>query len=118
MIDHIITRKRDHSECLITRVMRGAQCNTDHSMQRAILVTSIRPPMRKTGLSAEKLNTAHLKCVQKASEFQTAITGALSPSSDGQVSQCVTEEWASLYKKLHDKYRDTGLQKEASSRLA
>ena len=61
MIDHYMTRRRDFRECLVTRVMRGAQCGTDHLMQRMTLFADVRPSVRMTGVKFKKLNTAVLK---------------------------------------------------------
>ena len=57
MTDHVITRQTDLCECLSSRSMRGAQRNTNHLMQRAILVATVRPPMRKKGMKSKRLNT-------------------------------------------------------------
>ena len=114
MIDHVITRKDDMSECLSSRSMRGAQCNTDHMMQRVIIVATVRPPVRKTGMRAKRLNTALLKNEQKVLELKHSISGILAqPESTRMNQQDVTEEWASLSKRLYDtSVEQLGFQKK------
>ena len=107
MLDHMITRKKDMSECLITRVMRGAQCNTDHMMQRTIVAAKIRPPVRKTGMKSKKLNTHLLKSELKATELRNSLTAKLGttvnqPTPNAATPPDVTVEWASLSETLHE----------------
>ena len=47
MIDFIIVRQRDTRDVRVSRVMRGAECWTDHRLVRAILTLHIPPPHRK-----------------------------------------------------------------------
>ena len=74
MIDHVITRQTDLCECLSSRSMLGAQCNTDHMMQRAILVATVRPPLQKKGMKTKRLNTALLKSEEEAAELKNSIS--------------------------------------------
>ena len=43
MLDHIITLRKDMSECLITGALRGGFCDTDHVMLQSIVVAKVRP---------------------------------------------------------------------------
>ena len=103
MLDHIITRKRDRAECIITRVMRGAQCNTDHMMQRVILVASVRPPVRKTGISTKRFNSSKLLTDCGAAEFQRAVSTEIEQmdADAGEDPLSITESWGALSEKLH-----------------
>ena len=105
MIDHIITRRRDFRECLVTRVMRGAQCGTDHLMQRMTLLASVRPPVRKTGVKSKKFNTAVLRTERGTEQLVSAISTVLcdheplaEPNASSSLS--ITQEWDTLSKKL------------------
>ena len=55
MIDYCITRQRDRQDVLITRVMRGADCWTDHYLLRSKLSLRIRPPVSRRA-AKKKLN--------------------------------------------------------------
>ena len=106
MIDHIITRKRDFSECLVTRVMRGAECGTDHLMQRMILRAAVRPPVRKTGVKSRKLNTAVLQTDRGVEQLGSTISTMLydqEPIAEPTTSSpsAITREWTVLSKKLY-----------------
>ena len=48
LIDYAICRRRDIQDVRITRVMRGAECWTDHRLVRTILSLHITPMRRKT----------------------------------------------------------------------
>ena len=110
MIDHIITRRRDLSECLTSRVMRSTQCSTDHMMQRTSNVASVRPPVRKKGMTSRKLNTVLLKSERTAMELENLISNTLCADMQNSSTSVVstenlpevTEEWAMLSKKLYD----------------
>ena len=98
------------AECLIARAMRGAQCDTDHIMQRAIVVAKIRPPVRKTGMKKTKINTNLLKNDVKSTELRNNITAKLltnQRSSNNQNLPDVTEEWADFSKTLYDTTTET-----------
>ena len=101
-LDHIIIRKRDLAECIITRVMRGAQCDTDHMMQRAILVAAVRPPIKKTGISTKRFNTSKLLTECGAAEFQRAVSAEIGQldAGAGLDTPNVTESWGALSDKL------------------
>lgn len=62
MIDFIIVRKRDMQDLHSVKVMRGAECWTDHRMVRGKLAFRIRSKFRRIGTTAPKrLNVAKLK---------------------------------------------------------
>ena len=112
MLDYIITKMRDVPECLITRVMHGAQSNTDHTMQRSIVTAKIRPSVRKTGTQSKKLNTALLRCEPKAMELRNYLATKLGTMTDQPLSSAVTtpdisEEWAALSMALYDTSAET-----------
>ena len=54
VIDFIITRRRDLRSFCKVRVMRGADCDTDHMMVRAKLKVNIRKKIRLSGVKVPK----------------------------------------------------------------
>ena len=42
LLDYVITKRKDLNDVLNTRVMRGADCSTDHQMLRSTIAFSIR----------------------------------------------------------------------------
>ena len=78
MIDFIITRCRDKMDIHSTRVMRGANCWTDHQMLRSKVAFRIRQKHNRQGTTKPtKLNTATLSVI---SHRETFLAG------DGQCS--------------------------------
>lgn len=59
LLDYVIVRQKDRQDVLITRVMRGAECWTDHLMVRSKLLMSIQPRGPKTAPN-KRLNCAAL----------------------------------------------------------
>ena len=69
MIDYCITRQRDRQDVTITRVMRGAECWTDHFLLRSKLALRIRPPIRRQA-AKKKLNCALLENEEVRRRFE------------------------------------------------
>ena len=82
--------------------MRGAQCDTDHMMQRAILVAAVRPPIKKTGISTKRFNTSKLLTEYGAAEFRRAVSAEVGQldAGAGLDTPNVTESWGALSDKL------------------
>ena len=78
MIDYCITRQRDGQDFLITRVMRGADCWTDHYLLRSKLSLRIRPPVSRRA-AKKKLNCILLANDNIARyEYNEALSNRLS----------------------------------------
>ena len=74
MIDFIITRRRDLKNFCKVRVMRGAECGTDHMMVRAKLKVSIRKRVRLSGVKVPKrIDVAKLKDPAKREALSTSL---------------------------------------------
>lgn len=73
MLDYIIVKQRDHLDVQITRVMRGAECWTDHLLVRCKLALRIRPASRRQA-PKKKLNCAALKNETIRQELASAVT--------------------------------------------
>ena len=62
LIDYILTRKRDMRDFCSVRVMRGAECWTDHRLVRAKVKFVVKPKVRAKGLTLPKrVNVSRLK---------------------------------------------------------
>jgi exonuclease III len=71
LLDYVITRQKDRNDVLDTRVMRGADCATDHNMVRSKLAFRVKPQRKKSrGKSTSKLNVSKLKKPECRQEFQ------------------------------------------------
>ena len=91
MIDFCITRQCDRQDVFITRVMRGADCWTDHYLLRSKLSLRVRPPIRRRPAN-KKLNCTALGSEQTRTNFQNAMTARLcNPLPHG-----IEEGWKSL----------------------
>ncbi|CAM4548073.1 unnamed protein product [Leuciscus chuanchicus] len=67
LLDHVIVRQKDRQDVLSTRVMRGAECWTDHLMVRSKLLMSIQPLGQRTAPN-KKLNSLRQAIYNAASE--------------------------------------------------
>ena len=112
MLDHVAIRKRDSKECHSTRVMRGADCGTDHRMQRSILNLKVRPPVRRRGMTARKLNTNLLNTEAVSRQFQEATSSDLTHQIDNPI-QNLDQAWSTTAETLLGIAVDTlGYQKK------
>ena len=93
MLDYVIVRHRHARDVLLTRVMRGATCWSDHCLvwSTVALKTAQRRhwPQR---VSRKKLDVRGLGFTEVASKLQDALFEALSTAPDSSVEQ----EWTSL----------------------
>ena len=112
MLDHVAIRKRDSKECCSTRVMRGADCGSDHRMQRSILNLKIRPPIRKRGVTSRKLNTNLLHTDTVSLQFREATSNNLAQQLVNPI-QNLDEDWCTTADRLLETAVDTlGYQKK------
>ena len=58
LLDYVIVRQKDRQDVLITRVMRGAECWTDHLMVRSKLLMSVQPRGPRTAPNKRLNRTA------------------------------------------------------------
>jgi len=62
LIDHVITRRRDRRDVLVTKSMCGADCYTDHKLLVSKLSLQLMPKRRPQGQKvAKKMDIAELK---------------------------------------------------------
>ena len=72
MLDYVLVRKRDRQDVRITRVMRGAECWSDHLMVRSVLSLRIRPPARRQP-AKKKLNCTGLADAENRAQLAAAV---------------------------------------------
>ena len=78
MIDFIITRCRDKMDIHSTRVMREANCWTDHQMLRSKVAFRIRQKHNRQGTrKPTKLNIAKLSTTSHRDSFEQEMDSAL-----------------------------------------
>ena len=87
LIDHVLVRQRDIKDVHSTRVMRGAECWTDHRLVRTKLALHIQPPTRKGRTSIKKLDVNRLKDPAVSEAFKSGMANKLeqiyiSPTGD------------------------------------
>lgn len=107
-LDHVIVRQTDRKEVLITRVMRGAECWTDHRLIRCKIRLVLRPRQRKNP-PAMKLNTKALEDPAARALFRSKIATDLSAHRQ---PQNIPAKWDNLHSTLLNAAKDTiGLSK-------
>ncbi|XP_076055265.1 uncharacterized protein LOC143033659 [Oratosquilla oratoria] len=81
-LDHIIVHQADRKEVLITRVMRSAECWTDHRLIHSKIRLEVRPQQRRQ-LPPRKLNISALKDPILRASLRCKIAEALSSIPHG-----------------------------------
>ncbi|KAA3670290.1 uncharacterized protein DEA37_0004806, partial [Paragonimus westermani] len=78
LLDYVIVRQRDIREVRITRVMRGAECSTDHRLVRTKLFIHVRKSVycRSFG-QRQKLDIRRLENFETKAAFQRAVVARL-----------------------------------------
>ena len=105
MIDFIITRCRDKMDIHSTRVMRGANCWTDHQMLRSKVAFNLRQKQNKQGpRKPSKLNTAKLCAISHRESFGEEMDNALTKLEEKEDSP-PDEEWADLQQVVYNTAR-------------
>ena len=93
MIDYAIVRSRDRTDVTITKVMRGAECQTDHKMIRMKLKMVIHPKIKKSSFKAvRKLNVSTLRSAETRHQLAEKINGELT-ANPIDPNGTVTNEW-------------------------
>ena len=74
LIDYIITRKSDISDACNVRVLRSAECDTDHKMVRGTFKLRIRRKIRMEGVKVPKrINVAKLSETDLCQQFENHL---------------------------------------------
>ncbi|CAI2737188.1 unnamed protein product, partial [Dicrocoelium dendriticum] len=78
LLDYVIVRQRDMREVRMTRVLRGAECGTDHKLVRTKLYIYFRKSMYCTpAVNRRKFNILSLGTVAKRTELEKAMAARL-----------------------------------------
>ena len=94
LLDYVIVRQRDSKEVRITRVMRGAECNTDHKLVRTKVQILIRKPVRfHSGTTKRKYNLHRLNQGTIRALFQKNVSEKLNSS---EISSNAQTMWQNL----------------------
>ena len=102
MIDFIITRCRYKMDINSTRVMRGANCCTDHQMLRSKVAFRIRQKHHRQGTSTPtKLNIAKLSTTSHRESFGQEMDSALAQWEEKENST-PNEEWEALHQVVYN----------------
>jgi len=111
LLDYVLVKVVDLQDVQITRVMRGAECWTDHRLVRTSLHIRIHPPARKQK-PQRRLNVSGLGRRADLSSLRAALSSNLAQVSDCsplpfQSSSNATKQWDTLSKAAMDAAVDT-----------
>ena len=96
-IDFAICRRHDLKDFKITRVMRGAECSTDHRLIRCKLTFQVRRKRRPQGKKPpKKLDVSQLQNPTVAAEFQNKLSEKLGNLSFSSSNTDIDENWTKL----------------------
>ncbi|KAK3514603.1 hypothetical protein QTP70_021515 [Hemibagrus guttatus] len=96
MIDFIITRCREKMDFHSTRVMRGANCWTDHQMLRSKVAFCLREKYSKQGSKKpSKLNIAKLNAIDHRESLARDMNDVID-KLDVEEGSSVDQEWTAL----------------------
>ena len=101
MIDYIIIRNRDIHDGMITKVMRGAECWTDHRLLRSKLSPQFAPPKHPHGNKPlKKLDGGKLKSVRTATLLSQLLADKL--DSDGHQTMDIEANWDNFKQAVYE----------------
>jgi len=96
LLDYVITRKKDLNDVLDTRVMRGADCATDHQMVRSKLAFSIRRSHQRTKAKPpSRLDLGQTKSDKFKEKLESEMNKALGQCRDLENKDAATQ-WKTL----------------------
>ncbi|XP_048486436.1 craniofacial development protein 2-like [Plutella xylostella] len=86
LIDYAIVRQADISQVLVTRVMRGAECWTDHKLVVTKVKLRLRPPVRSNRVNSARLDVNKLASMETRNSYCHALNNATSTiDTDGDL---------------------------------
>lgn len=100
LLDYVIVRRRDLSEVLVTRVMRGAQGWTDHRLIRSRLKINIAIPRRAPHKTPARLSCARLIHDRDLRQELDDAFGTVASAVSESVS--IDEHWRTYATSLHN----------------
>ena len=95
LIDYIIVRQRDRKDVELTRVMRGAECWTDHRLVRAKLMLSLRNHKRNhhKKVARQNINVELLRDSENIRALNKKLDAAIKENLGHEDSTSIEEEW-------------------------
>lgn len=107
LIDFIITRQRDKTDFCNTRVMRGANCWTDHQMTRSKMTFHLRQKHIKQGAKKpSKLNTAKLRSIKEREILAKDMNDALD-RFEIEEGHSIDQEWTALQQVVYNTAKES-----------
>jgi len=111
LLDYVIVRRSDRRDVHLTRVMRGAECWTDHRLVRSTVRLEIRPPVRKHK-PKKKLNVKACQDPSSQLALQQVIADKLSciPDTDPAAvkdTPSLTADWTLICDSLKEASAET-----------
>jgi len=111
LLDYVMVRRSDRKDVLLTRVMRGAECWTDHRMVRSTVRLQIRPLAHKHK-PKKKLDVKACRDPSVQQELRESVAGMLAtiPDCDPSVikdTAALTTDWATISNCLKEAAAET-----------
>ena len=103
LLDYMLVRQSDTRDITSTRIMRGADCSTDHFLVLTICKFHIKPIRRRTKASVPKrVNVRSLvDDYEVQTKFQEAFASKLN-SLDQSSETSIDEQWQSISAATHE----------------
>ena len=103
LLDYVLVRQSDIQDITSTRIMRGADCSTDHFLVRTICKFHVKPIRRRTKASVPKrVNVRSLvDDYEMQTKFQEALASKLN-SLDQSSETSINEQWQSISAATHE----------------
>lgn len=108
MIDYVIVRQRDLRDVCNTRVMRGADCWSDHRMLRSEMALRFRRSLRTNATKLpQRLDVKKLAIPLMTQKLQDNFTSLFAKVEDNLDSLDVSDHWLQLKTALYAAAKDT-----------
>ena len=78
LLDYVIVRQRDATEVCITKVMRGADCNTDQYLVRSKIRLALSSQLRLSQFNQRRFNIQKLRNPSVRAQFERKVSDAIS----------------------------------------
>ena len=103
LLDYVLIRQRDIRDIISTRVMRGADCSTDHFLVRTICKLHIKPMRRNSkARTPKKVDVnALVEDLDLRTKFQKTLATKLDTLNLSGNSS-INEQWQSLSKAINE----------------
>ena len=98
MIDHVITRRRDKKDFLITRTFHATCFLSDHTLLRSIVLFRLKRIQLKKSAMPRRINVLPLRSSEKRIELSNQIDSSL---ESVLISETIESSWKSLRDAVH-----------------